>query len=683
MVPACEKLLAALRAADQAAEETSSGAGPFLVQSLHNVTRHPKLTEVFPGGFLLVTERSLPDEDQCVQEELDGIRLDLPTPPGLCEEPTAVEHCITFSTRNGASDGNAEQPRFEKMILEERLEPIEIGIGRLILSAVSRHKVHLRLPLMILVKEENDAEEVTERALSLQSGSRRGGARTVYMGVRTQPARNDENAPPGSGSGGFHVFESIRVQRPFLPATSEPVVVGDLLRLLRGAATGADVHMSTRHDLYVGAVQVSSWTSHLPAQLIPGAFLSLVMSWSMSMQQASSATLFHHPSALGCSSAVYMRPSRSIDRSLLSRHLMDLHVLNHLKRGAASSEVLQCSEREGILSGEDEILDAINHFLEEEGRIATSAALHPSKDSLHPHGSSALAALGDGAAVDGEDEERPGRDFVDRLWLEVLSRCNTVSCLSLAIGAALTELGRRGGLVPHVRRENGTELAELVRMAVKISSLQSYGGPSDAETLKDLRSSWEHKIEGVSKNCVPLVLGAGMECLRRDLMHIVMRHGYITMQDLGHFSDESSADVTPRIQRLTCLRHIAELALMCTRHRLCFDSMRHLVLKAIEYYKRPSNTDSDRSNFVPVFSVPLSNTSSARLLSTFPSLDPSSCVIECGGSSIRVKRALAQTTAMDDGEETASASELGSWRRSRGSPFEYNVTLFDRYRYVK
>jgi len=319
--------------------------------------------------------------------------------------------------------------------------------------------------------------------------------------------------------------------------------------------------------------------------------------------------------------------------------------------------------------------------MQEELRLSTSSgalAGHRVDDG----GGAALTLWGSARPTSGEagDEERPGRDFVDRLWLDAAARCASAQCLVELVQAVLAWLGRPGSVAPFVRRENGTEVAELVRTAVKISTLRRYAASPGGAQLQDLAASWEERRRQLStvEAVAPLVLGMGVECLRRDFVHVITRRGYIMPQDLDHFTD-ASRPVEVQVDRLHCLHRMAELALMCTRHRLCFDTMRHLILKAAEHYKRPSVAASLGA---PIFAVPLSSASSGRLLSTFPSVEPSTLVAECGGCLLRAERAPSRALAGHDAGD--DGGEPGAWSPfAPGSPYEYSVTLLERFQFAR
>jgi len=270
-------------------------------------------------------------------------------------------------------------------------------------------------------------------------------------------------------------------------------------------------------------------------------------------------------------------------------------------------------------------------------------------------------------ATEVEDESRPGRDFVDRFWLAVLSRCETVACLTAGIQCVLRELGNVDALAPFVREDNTSDIAEIVRAAVKITKLRRYGPLSNAQGLEAECAAWNGRRKHFenAEAVATLALNLGVECLRRDLVHLTVRCGYITALDLAFYTDTSQS-VPIQIDRLRCLHHIAELAVLCTRHRVSPDAMRHVVLKAVEYYQTPLHATGLS---VPVFAVQLRNTSDCRLLSAL--LMPSSFVLECGASSIRVERT------------EGYPREVGTWvHLSSVGPLEYRVSLIERSRYV-
>jgi hypothetical protein len=258
---------------------------------------------------------------------------------------------------------------------------------------------------------------------------------------------------------------------------------------------------------------------------------------------------------------------------------------------------------------------------------------------------------------------------VDRLWLKVLSRCSNVACLVAAIRQVFAVLGGSGCFAPFVHKESRTEMADMARCAVRMSMIRRYGTLSEHQTLKDLQTSWAERVSRLSReqDAVSMVLDMGIECLGKEFLHIITRLGFVTNQELSYFGDTQQSKAI-QLDRLRCSRHLAELALVCMRHRLSFDAMRQLVLKASDHFRDPKHATGRSSH---VFEVPLHDNSGSRLLSTFLSLDPSSVLVEYGESLICALR--------------ASASEspgAGVWREP-DSPFEYRLTLIDRYVYLR
>jgi len=682
-VPHCQELLQALKVADASFQETESCAGPFLVQSLRGSTYHPLFMETFPEGLLMVSWKKDPE----------GYRVRLPTASGPCEEPAGFEQCKSApkaalgSASKAAPFANTSGRRLEFIISEARLEPIDVRVGRQVISALSQHKVRLNLPLVVAVKEESSSEHGgnSQRAsavgnvVDVCNGSP---ACVTYLGVRTRPAVTDENEAPTSA--GLHVIESIRVLRPWL-AKGESLIIGDLLRHLRGGGAapggafgrapsvengqqGVEVHIRLRYDHRLASEEKDDFESHLPAELLPGPFLSLVYSWPMSLHQAMSANLTDVASSAG--TTVLVRGSYCAERSLLGQYLQDLDFLRFLAASTAgSAEVplatnIASSEGAPSLSSEAEICAAVSRFMEDERRLATASAqdwemcLNPSQTQY-------------GAAEDAEKEARPSRDFVDRLWLTVFSRCPTLLTLTLAVRCVLQDLGELAAIAPCVRRENGCEMAELARAAVKMKTLQSYGTVSESQKLQEARATWEARCKHCTEteHAVPLVLGAGMECMRQDLFHMITRCGYITATDLSYFSDVSLS-IHTQLERLQCLQRVAELAVLCTRHRLPLDTLRQLILKAVEYYQRDTNTRGDK---VPVFSGTIRQTSGARFFHSEWSHGASSIVLQCGSASIRAEKT----------NQRCTAEEAGIWVPASESSFHYRVNLIDRYGYQK
>jgi len=672
-----QKFLEALRLADETGDETVTAAGPLLIWCLRKRTHHPRLAEAFPEGCLLVTRRGLPEEDGSVEEEAAGCRVPLPRGTGLCEEAVSLEPCDAWQ---GGAASLEPCARFDYALWEDRLEPLSLEVARRLLSDVSRSRTSLSLPLLLAVHELSDDEVEPGRAPRHHC--------TAYLGARTQQIHDAENKPPGrcGNSRELHILETIRVLRPVLPAS---VTIGEALRSCRGASRGGEVWLRSRYDLSTAADQMSAWAWALPPEELPGPFVSLQVSWPLSLQQASSAPLLQSPATLTCTAVVHIRchsgecggggPEKA--SPLLGRYVDGLRILEHLARpltsGAASKDdVLQtaCSANDSahndrsppLLCDESAVGVALARLAEEERRRATASAARMGGVV----GSAPMAADPAG------DEERPGRDFIDRLWLDVASRCATVPCMVSAIQMTLRDLGRPGGLVPFVHRENGTELAELARTAVKISRLRSYAAMSEAQQLVAMVTDWEERCSHFSKTEVVLaqLFDIGAECLRKDFLHVVTCRGYVTAQDLGALAEPAPTLArTVQLERLRGLGHVAELVLTCTRHRLCSDTLRRLVLKAAEYYQRPATTNRLGA---PIFAAPLVGGAIGRLLSVFRTVEPSS---ECGGASLRAVRAFKGDAPEQDAEEGA---EPGSWCPAvQGSPFGYNVTAVDRFEF--
>lgn len=510
-----------------------------------------------------------------------------------------------------------------------------------------------------------------------------------------------------------------------------------------GAKAGAD-------DWPADAACALAW-SRLPPELLPGPFISLVLSWTTSLQVANSLPLLPTPPALSCSAKVHVRCSQDPGRSLLGRYWKDLDILrNLLSPGEAGAE--PCGMPQGALG------DAVERFIAEEARLATSSVLLDLAPPVAPAAGEG-GNSGDARATTAHmerpqiskdkvnEEERPGRDFVDRLWLEVASRYATAQGLVPLVGAVLRELGRPDGIAPPVRRDNTSELAILIQDARKMSKARQYSR-HDARTLNSMVASWEERCQQFSdhRNALRLVRGIGVECLRKDFLHIITRQGYITAQDMSYFV-ESSQPAAEDLRRLRCLHHLAELALLCTRHLLCSDAMRHLVLQAAEHYQRPppaeaantaaavppplteqggsheeqgegeegddegpggatttnspevSETEGTAS---PVFTVPLFNASTNKLLSIFPSTEPSSFEIRCGQCAVRAQRAVAPECGegaacggIGGGGGGRDAAQLadrfhggssgpGVWKPPvPNCPFEYHLTVYDAICYAK
>lgn len=647
-------LLGTLREVDRATDETVVGVGEFFVWGIRGRTYHPLIADVLPEGALIVTRRKSKSRAEDA-DELATYRGAVPVPTGDYEEPPTIEMGGVPLLDSRGHHPVSDSRRFQHLLVEEQLELVDLQAARQLLAAVSRHKVCLSLPLLVAVDER-----FGDRGLATTLDDQR--PSIAFLGVRTRAAEGDENAPPLS-AGGPHVAETIRVLRPRVAGECQ-VEVGTFMCHIRSANECREVQMRARYDLDL-CVDLAPQAAPLPVELQPGPFVSIELSWPMALQHAAPLSLFPQPSARGCSAVVYIRCGHTPEKSLLSRYLLDLGVLKSLEAAHLGPRGLQKAEREGgIVHDEAALLAAVDRFLAEEGHLATAAGLEDGGGALAP--------------LDAEEsaEERPDRDFVDRLWLRVLSRCATTELVQFGALQALSELGGAKGIAPFVRKDNRTEIAEVVRMAVKVSMLRRYGTMSGGHELEELVAALEERRQRLARNAVPCVLAMGVECLRRDFLHIVTRRGYITAQDLSFFTD-ATQPVGVQLDRLRCLRHIAELAVMCTRYRLCLDTMRQLAMRMVEYYQVPANA---RGLSVPVFAAQLAN--SGRLLSNFPvQPEPTCFIVQCGSSYLHFRRAQARDLILS--EDEAQPRPVGTWVPSPQSRFEYRISIVDSWKLDK
>ncbi|CAE8653301.1 unnamed protein product, partial [Polarella glacialis] len=553
----------ALLAVDDSSEKDSvAPTGAHLVWRLGRRTRHPRLSEAFPEGLLLVTQRSPHLKDTPTggtgSDEADAFLAPLPLPSG--EEESLGSGCIVGGVEPLSSSGTA----WEFGILEERLEPLSLWSGRQLLSEVSRQRIRLARPLLVAVQADSAAEEC-----------RGFGQDIAYLGVQTRWSGNDENEPPEAN--GVQLLETFQVLRPRLPRDA---TVADIFRTCRGRSRElAEVRMRARYDLlpvdsspssgssspWKAEDAESAWSSKLPAEMLPGAFISLMLTWPLSVQQALSWPLLQGPPGLSCSATVHVRGGRSAERCLLGQQWAHVDILRRLacllSCGAddeAANSPLQGCQLQGSRS--ESTLNmlstraAVARLFEVERDLATSSA------GLR-HSSCALAPEAPSSQL---EEDRPNRDFVDRLWLNVLSRCESAREATLALQVVLEELGRPGSsFAPFVRRDNPTTMAELVRTAVQIATLRRYASPGEAQELSEAVLAWEDRCKDLVqlRNALLVIVGIGTECVRRDLVHLVTRRGYVTAQELGGF--QVGASPVAEIEGLCCLRQIAELAVLC------------------------------------------------------------------------------------------------------------------------
>mmetsp|Transcript_16857 Transcript_16857/g.54486 ORF Transcript_16857/g.54486 Transcript_16857/m.54486 type:complete len:722 (-) Transcript_16857:13-2178(-) len=713
------KLLRALREVDAATEEHFVACGSLLVWGLRRNTWHPLLSEAFAGesGLLLVSARGLV-EGASVDEEVRSCRVRLPAAPASGGPASAAGSC------EGAGLGGLAAG-FEYGLLDQRLHPVELPVARRLLAELSRARLRLSLPVLVAVGGASDEPAAKRRRLAEALGRRP--TETVYVGLRTPACDGvEEHRPPanvhgcasasGGEGGGLAVLETVHVTRPALPADAE-VTVGDLLRRCRGSAQHGKVEFSARFDLPLAGLPGSASCAAPAArpELLPGPFVSLEMSCSSTLSRAAGAPLAQVvPYVLASGAAVvHVRCGSTPDGCALSRELLDLAALEQLLRGGDGACSSMAQAGAALLSSEAEAREAVAALLEEEASCGGS-------------GGSASAAFRPGAPG-GEEAGGPSRDFVHRLWLRILSRCCSAEILTFALSIILVELGRPGGVVPFVRRSDSTEAAALFRAAVEASTLRRYAAPGEAARLEAMASKWEERCRhfSMAEHAVNLAIAVGVECLHRDFLHSITRQGSVTVQDLAPLLvDEgesprgsAAASAAPasrgprpppfeRLQRLCCLRGVAELAELAARHYMCSDTLRRLVLQAVDFYQQPCNAEGLSA---PIFSVALSRASSGRLLSSFAADAASSFTVRCGGAFLRAERKWPKRRSLaslgeddeededeDDEEETSDGAETapGLWCLRPAAPpggaegcaadvrsgrLEYRITAVDRF----
>jgi len=626
-----DALLQAVQAADQEAHESVKHVNSFVVWSFRGKTRHPELSEVYSHGFLLLTASDGQTADMDSQDCVPKCRKSCLH--GGNEELGQVEYCVEHAKSRSDLDVNSRKSCYEYDLVEDMLHPIELQLGRATLSQISRRKIGLTLPLLIYVS----------------AGDGMGHNQcTVYIGFKISKVR---------------VEDVIKIERPLIKHRGR-ITVQEILGHLRGALLKSEICMQNRFDLCFTREKVSTRPFYLPVGQLQGPFISLALNWRVPLQQASSALFFDRPAAFSCSAVVYMRGSHVPDRSLLGEYLVDLHLLHSLHH----AEPHLCARLEvdhgETLQNEHDITKSIAELIqEEELRASTQKLKH---DSLVAH-------EGVPDLQRGYVNELPGRDFVHRLWFKVLSRCGTVSNLVDVMRIVLAKLGKTDGFAPFLRKDNSTEMAEVFRLAIKMSKLQRYASASQAKELEVMTTTWKEKCMSLSQatHAVSLVLGAGVESLCRDFVHIICRSGYMTSQDLRAFTD-TSHPVDVQLDCLRHLHHIAELALMCHRVSLCFDTMRQITMKAVQYYQKRAGAPRVH---LPAFAVPLSATAVARVLNNFPSVSPSLVIAEWGGACARAERIIGQRP-----DENACIREADIWpEQAASSPYNYRVTLFDQF----
>ncbi|CAE8595583.1 unnamed protein product [Polarella glacialis] len=237
--------------------------------------------------------------------------------------------CRFQVARRRALEVGSSGTAWEFGILEERLEPLSLWSGRQLLSEVSRQRIRLARPLLVAVQADSAAEEC-----------RGFGQDIAYLGVQTRWSGNDENEPPEAN--GVQLLETFQVLRPRLPRDA---TVADIFRTCRGRSRElAEVRMRARYDLlpvdsspssgssspWKAEDAESAWSSKLPAEMLPGAFISLMLTWPLSVQQALSWPLLQGPPGLSCSATVHVRGGRSAERCLLGQQWAHVDILRRL-----------------------------------------------------------------------------------------------------------------------------------------------------------------------------------------------------------------------------------------------------------------------------------------------------------------------------------------------------------------
>jgi len=535
-------------------------------------------------------------------------------------------------------------------MLEERLEPLSLWDARELLSEVSRTSLRLARPLVVAVRDERQSPGNGYKAGMCQ--------RLSYLGVKLRLPGNDENEAPFNrgGAGGLAVLESVRITRPLLPQSA---TLGEALRLCSGTKGIGEVQVLARYDQLVLDL-TSSVTSHLPAELLSEPFISLVLSWQLSTEQANSWPLIEGPPALSCADTVHARGGSHLERCLVRRQWADLDFLVQVSSAADDEDGITRS----FASGErhlssDSPEEMVARLFEEEAALAAAeASKFRSQD--HEATSSNLA-------------DQRAHDFVDRMWQHVLSRCNTARELLRALRLLLQELGQVGAVVPYVRRDNLTQGAHLVRHAASLAALRRAAsrGHEQEKDLAEAVDAWQRRCKELAQlqKASSLAVEVGSECIRRDLLHLITQKGCVAAQELAAFQHVCASPLQ-ELDRLRRMRHVAEVAVLCSRYGLCFDATRRLVLKAAEYQCQ-SCSEARELPATPIFSAPVSNSAAARLLSSFVTVGPTSIAAHCGRASLRMQRRVAR-----------GAQEPGVWTQPGvESPFEYNVTVIDRVRY--
>jgi len=367
-----------------------------------------------------------------------------------------------------------------------------------------------------------------------------------------------------------------------------------------------------------------------------------------------------------------MRCGCSPEEPTVGRYLRDLHFLQELLKADVCNRRLHEHVHTTILGDRATILEAVNRFVTDEGRLATETI------GLAPRGGHTDVGQEhiDHAArpLPGNDLDRFDRDFVDRLFLVVLSQCSSVTCLVQAVQAVLEELGHCNGMVPSVHRESGTRMAEIVRVAMKMSMLRRYAAPSEADKLRALEAQWQEICSELShpQSVVSLTLDIGVDCLRRDFVHIVTRDGYITSQDLAYFTSTNIGSAK-QLDRLRCLRHLSELACMSGQLKLCVDTSRRILLKGANYYQTPGSS----SEAMPAFTSALGTSAVDRLLQALNGSEPNSLSVQCGATVLQVERGQPPAAALPQVEGISSLS------MASGVRCEHRLSVVDRLRLAK
>eukprot|EP00923_Selenidium_pygospionis_P000264 GHVN01000556.1.p1 GENE.GHVN01000556.1~~GHVN01000556.1.p1 ORF type:complete len:859 (+),score=102.98 GHVN01000556.1:1496-4072(+) len=332
-------------------------------------------------------------------------------------------------------------------------------------------------------------------------------------------------------------------------------------------------------------------------------------------------------------------------------------------------------------------------FVDEERRLAVDVVRRPGmvvaqgRDSSGTSFSNSSRGLGAGrtqtgfggssaqnAQISQIAATRPNKEFVDRLW-QFLKRSHDFHDMRDALEQVVDSLdpfsrgtqsqetqsleevlmnqesrdiiskearsAQRPPLLPVVRRDNETGIAQMVKLAVRAWQLQRYGGQPD-NSLTECENQWAKCRKDLCN--VPCVAGMmvelGFECLEQDLTFLINQACPSTSGELEYLLE--AGDMEERLNRLAQLIKVCEIALLAQKAHLPWDLLRRVVRHAAKYYETHSHLSG------PLFACPLNRIAGQEVVQFWVwrlCRTPTLLTVTSNGTQ-------AEFTKMSDGERT-------------------------------